>query len=494
MDESPLGTGEPRELWAIFQSLCAIPHPSRGEAGLAEWIRGRAQRAGLETAKGAAGNLVIRKPATPGAEDAPGVILQAHLDMVGQAEAGIPHRFDRDPIRPRISEDEPEWLEATGTTLGADNGIGVAAALAFAESKGFRHGPFECLFTVNEEDGMGGARSVDPGELRGSYLINLDHENAGELCIGCAGTVRIRAEFEAEFAASDPDRVGLQLRVGGLRGGHSGADIHLGRANASRVLAELLLSAGEGSSWQLAAFEGGTAANAIPRDAVAQVLLPTSALGRWRSRLDRSIGELTRRHRAADPDLAVTTVELPPAAQALAPGFSSRLLTCLLALPNGLIALDPEVPGAVQSSCNLGIASLKAERHPGLEVLAMVRSSLESEKEAIAAEVETRLRGLGARTTRPASAPAWSPEPDSPLVQRAAQVYRARCGAEPVIMATHGGLECGIFREKFPHWRMISIGPTIRFPHSPKEALLMPSVASFWGFLTSLVEALAREG
>ncbi|MGO8695011.1 MAG: beta-Ala-His dipeptidase [Rectinemataceae bacterium] len=481
----------PRPLWSIFSEICAIPHTSRNEAALVRWIRDRALAEGIDAVEDAAGNLLLRAPATPGHESAPGLVLQAHLDMVGQSESGAMHDFGRDPIRPRLSATEPDWLEASGTTLGADDGIGVAAALAFIESNECVHGPLECLFTVGEEDGMGGARAIGPAAFRGSVLLNLDHEVGTELCIGCAGTVRIRAELELRSEPAPEGNVWLTVGVEGLLGGHSGADIHLGRGNAGRVLAEILLRSGERIPWRLAAFEGGNAANAIPREARALVAVPTAARGDWRVRFERTIADLTRRLGAADPRLRATAVEAAPSAPVLPAERSASILASILALPNGLISLSPDVPGMVQSSCNLGMVKVTAAPKAHLEALAMVRSSSESEKEAIAAEVETIFADLGASTSRPAAAPAWSPEPDSRLLALARDTYRELFGAEAVVMATHGGLECGLFRPVFPRVEMLSIGPTIRFPHSPREAVHLPSVESFWRFLVGLAGRLA---
>ena len=482
---------EPHALWSIFASVCSIPHPSHNEAGLAAWIRDRAAAKGIEVSVDAAGNLLLRAPATAGREGAPGLVLQAHLDMVGQADADAMHDFRSDPIRPRLCATESDWLEASGTTLGADDGIGLAAALAFIESDDCVHGPLECLFTVNEEDGMTGARAVQRDSLRGSVLLNLDHEDVAEICIGCAGTARIRAELDAAAEPAAADLDWLNVAVGGLLGGHSGADIHLGRGNASRALAELLLRSGERSPWRLASFEGGSAANAIPREARALVAVPSSSRRSWDRHFAEALDDLANRFGSADPGLRATAAQAAASGWALPPDRSASILASILALPNGLISLSPDVPGMVQSSCNLGILKLSGGPSSRLEALAMVRSSNEVEKEGIASQVEGSFRALGAKTSRPSAAPAWTPEPASRLLAIATETYRDLSGEDATVMATHGGLECGLFRPVFPHWDMLSIGPTIRFPHSPRERVHIPSVERFWRFLVALAERLA---
>jgi dipeptidase D len=485
---------EPRLLWSIFASICSVPHVSHDEAGLARFILERARGRGIEASNDAAGNVVLRKPATRGREGARGIVLQAHLDMVGQAD-GEAHDFRRDPIRPRPCSDDPDWLEATGTTLGADNGIGVAAALAFIESDSLVHGPLECLFTVTEEDGMTGARAIGPGALRGARLINLDCEDENEICIGCAGSMRIRAEMDLEDAAVavPKDSAWLAVAIEGLLGGHSGADIHLGRANAGLALAELLLKSGQGTAWRLASLESGNAANAIPREARALVAVPSSARSEWTLRLENAAAELRRRLGSADPGLKASVVEGKPAPRALSSARSVSLLDWVSALPNGLISMSADMQGLVQSSCNLGILKLAAEPAFRLEALDLVRSSNDAEKEEIAARIEGICAKHGVSTKRLSSAQAWTPEPASPLVALARGTYRDLFGREPVVTATHGGLECGVFRPAFPDWEMLSIGPTIRFPHSPRERVHVPSVERFWRFLAALAERLGGD-
>ncbi len=490
---------EPACLWREFFALCAIPHPSHQEEALGEWVVGRARSLGLSAHKDACGNVYLKKPAQPGLEGKPGVILQAHLDMVPQVAAGHDHDFSRDPIRPRLDGADPDWLIATGTTLGADNGIGVAAALALLADDRLRHGPLEALFTVNEEDGMTGARAVEQGHLAGSLLLNLDGEDDTELTIGCAGTLRTKAEFSFPGTPPSADERAIELRVGGLLGGHSGVDIDKGRGNASLLLARVLAKATEASpsGSRLAFMEGGTAANAIPREARALVLVADRDATAFRTALEAEGRRIADELKASDPGFALGVTDAPLPALAVSASASLNFLATLLALPNGLFEMDPDMPGLVRSSSNLGELRLGTKDAAMVgHTLALVRSSIEETKERYGSEIERLLADLGARQgkvrqTRPAVSPAWTPNLQSPLLATAVALYRDLRGNEPKIGATHGGLETGLFRPRFPHWDMISVGPCIKFPHSPDERVSVSSTARFYAYVRSLIERLA---
>lgn len=488
---------EPRAVWAHFFELCSIPRPSRQEGAIAEWLVAWAAARGLEASRDKANNVVIRKAASKGRSGSRGLILQAHLDMVAQKASGSAHDFSRDPIRPLIDPADPAWLRADGTTLGADDGIGVAMALAVLEDKRLVHGPLECLFTTNEEDGMSGARAVESGALAGSLLLNLDGEDSSELTIGCAGSIRANAELSAPALAVPSGWLAFEASVGGLLGGHSGVDIDKGRANASLALLRLLSR--PALPLRLASFSGGTAANAIPREARALIALPPGAAAPFAAAFEREAAALKAELGPADPGFsaALAPVESPNALFALDEASSAGILSLLAALPNGLVAMEPDMPGLVRSSLNLGRVSSHVEAGSfELSVLAMARSSSDAELEAIAKEVESRLdsaarSGWRVLRTRPSEGPAWTPDPGSPLLAEAKAAYRELFGADPKVTSTHGGLECALFRPRFPSWDMVSLGPTIRFPHSPDEAVRIESVAASYRFLLALAKRLA---
>ncbi|HRY53144.1 MAG TPA: beta-Ala-His dipeptidase [Spirochaetia bacterium] len=489
---------EPERLWSAFSFVCSVPHPSRREGALAAAIVERERALGIEASLDRAGNVLLRRPASPGREGGRGLILQAHLDMVPQAVPGSAHDFARDPIRPRIEASEPGWLRASGTTLGADNGIGLAAALALIESEGLARGELECLFTANEEDGMDGARGLEPGSLRGSLLVNLDSESADEICIGCAGGSRM--DLSLPLAASALPASGLsalELSLGGLRGGHSGVDIQLGRGNAIRLLARILRAAGAAAAGaRLAAFEGGSAANAIPRGARALVLLPPASRPAWEAALSAELGSAAAELGEADPGLRLELAPVPGAAPgaspaaALEPGSTNLLLDLVLSLPNGVFSMSEATPGIARSSSSLGVARLSAGAGEGapfsLELSCAPRSEDDAEKEATLAAIEGLASRSGGLARRVSQSPAWTPDPASPLLALARSAYRELNGRDCAIGATHGGLETALFRTSFPAWDMISIGPTIRFPHSPDEAVEIESVGRFWRLLTAI--------
>lgn len=480
---------EPRVIWTYFGGICAIPHPSHHEERLADWLVHTIQGMGLDAGKDAAGNVIARKPASSGFSGRQGIILQAHMDMVCQAVQGSTHDFMADPIRPRFDPADPEWIIAEGTTLGADNGIGIAAALAILADKEIRHGPLECLFTRGEEDGMTGARGMLPGQLKGSWLLNLDSETAGELTIGCAGSIRTMARLT--LPASQPPAGGqwVEITVGGLLGGHSGMDINLGRGNAAVLLCRLLGEAGAKAG--LAEFEGGTAVNAIPRDARAVVWVDDRSLGTWRASMEAGAAAIREDLGSSDPGFSLTLRDTDATAIALDGELTASLLAGMASLPNGLVAMEPNFEDIPRTSSNLGIFSIRpAGECLEMESRVLVRSSDDGEKEALAKSIERHLAGLGADPQRLTETNAWPPEPSGELVCLAVSVYRELFGADPSVRSTHGGLECALFRTLAPQLRMISLGPTIRFPHSPDERVHVPSVKLFWRYLQALLARL----
>lgn len=483
---------EPRPVWEHFSSICAVPHPSHGEEALAAALEAWARARGFAYARDAAGNLVVRKPASPGAANAPGVVLQGHLDMVPQAAAGSAHDFSRDPIRAGLDPADPAWVKADGTTLGADNGIGLAMGMALFEEPGFRHGPLELLCTANEEDGMSGAKGLDPSLVNGRILVNIDSEDDDELTIGCAGSIRSLAKLSASAEPAPAGLTWLRVSLGGLLGGHSGMDIDKGRANACMSLAAALSGVAEaGLPFRLAVMEGGSASNAIPRDAYALIGVEDEAAAR--KALGLAGAALKERFAAAEPKLELAVAASAAPAYALTAAASAEFCRLVGSLPDGLFAMEPDIPGLIRSSSNLGI--LRATAADGAfraEITTMVRSSSDEEKERYASAIETAFdaaaaKGWGLERARVSISPAWEPDPSSALLAKAKAAFKAMRGFEPKVKSTHGGLECGVFRPLFPDMAMISVGPTIRYPHSPDERVNVASVARAYEFLKSLV-------
>ena len=491
---------EERELWKAFLELCAIPHPSHGEEALALWALEKARTLGLEARRDAIGNVIVRKPARPGREGAPGVILQAHLDMVPQKSAELEHDFAKDPIRPRLDPEDPAWLKATGTTLGADNGIGLAAGLSLLGDGDLDHGPLELLLTVNEEDGMTGAEGLERGSLSGHFLLNLDSEREEELCVGSAGGQRLGFSFSGSPLPVPAGTAWLSIEVSGLRGGHSGGEIQLGRANAIMVLIGLL-AAETGRGLRIASIGGGSLPNAIPREAGAFIGVAAEDLPGLRSRIEERAAQAAALFRAADPGLRLSLAELAPPETALDPTSSARILRSLATMPDGLRTMLEGMPEVARLSSNLGALGTRLEPAKGGEGPHLVifgrslaRGAYDEEKAALLASIRASLEAGGAEVAFEAPRSAWPPDLSSPLLALAREVWKESLGREAEVKATHGGLECNLFRPAYPEWDMISIGPTIRFPHSPDEAVEIASVGRFYRRTRRLIERLARLG
>ncbi len=482
---------EPRALWANFMAICSIPHPSHHEKQLCDWVIAKAKESELEHFQDSRGNVIVKKPASAGREANPGIILQAHLDMVPQARAGSKHDFTKDPIVPRRNPNNAEWLIATDTTLGADNGLGAAAMLAVMEDKTMVHGPLEFLFTVNEEDGMTGARQISPSALSGKYLLNLDGEEADELTIGCTGSVRTASTLMLRLVDVPAGIKWLSVQVSGLLGGHSGMDIHRGRGNANIALCRLLAKAGGGSL--LASLQGGDASNAIPRDASALAGIPASGFESWKAAFESEAATIRSELGKSDPGFRASYSDAPTPGACLSTEDSRKVQTLVYSIPNGLVSMEPDMPGSTRTSSNLGIVTLSSGsgNMATLETLALIRSSSDFEKEQLTQAIDAVLTRSGAATERKSESLAWTPEPGSPLLKTAKTAYKEIFGSLPKVVSTHGGLECGLFRPIYPRWDMISFGPTIRSPHSPDETTHIPSASIFWRYLITLLNTLA---
>jgi len=481
---------EPREVWNHFYRLTRIPRPSGREDKIRSYMADFGHGLGLETILDGAGNVIIRKPATPGMEDRMGVILQAHLDMVPQKVGGSLHDFERDPIEPLI---DGEWVRANDTTLGADNGIGVAAAMAVLESSTIQHGPVEALFTSEEETGMNGASGLRPGLLRGEILLNLDSEDEGELFIGCAGGLDGTMTFRYAETPLPPGYAGFALSVGGLRGGHSGMDIHLGRGNANKIMNRLLHAGYRAHGLLLSEIEGGSLRNAIPRQSEAHVAVPEVRAGRFLKEFSTHAESIRSEFAGADPMLQIGAVPEPAPLRVIEEEVFNRSLRAIHACPNGVMRMSCEMDGLVETSNNLAIVRLGGGE---LTVQCLLRSSVDSAREDLASMVGSVFELAGADAVFDGGYPGWKPDPESALLSLMKDSYRQLFGRDPEVRAVHAGLECGIIGAICPGLDMISFGPTIRYPHSPDEKAEISSVGRFRDYLVRVLMSVpaARVG
>jgi dipeptidase D len=477
----------PRPVWAHFATLCAIPRPSLREGALIGHLIEWAQARGVSAVVDAAGNLILSKPASPGCEEIPGVIMQGHLDMVCQANSGTVHDFERDAIRTLVRDGR---VLAPDTTLGADNGIGVALALAALEEPGLIHPPLEVLLTVNEECGMDGARGLLPGTLKGTTLINLDTEEWGHFYLGCAGGVDVEVRHDCAQEPVPPDYVLLQFGVSGLRGGHSGIDIHLGRGNAIKLLAEALRDLSAHTDVRLVTMQGGTARNAIPREAFAVCALPADTAFNidawvqhrhqsWRERfakIDANVSLLCK-HYETQPGNAISNTE------------RDQLLAFLDIAVNGVARTSEDFPGVTDTSSNLGVVALE---NGALRATFKVRSLHDSRADALADKLVAYAEVHSLHAWKHGAYPGWTPNPSSPLLDLCQQVYTAQFGQPASLQVIHAGLECGLLAASHPHLDMISFGPDIRGAHAPGESVEIESVGRCWTLLNAVLKALAQ--
>lgn len=474
---------EPQPLWKHFAQLAAIPRASSNEAAAREYARSLAAKRDLPSQQDAAGNLVVRKPARPGRESAPITLLQGHLDMVCEKNESTVHDFSRDPIR--VVRDG-DWLKADGTTLGADNGVGVAAALAVMESTDIAHGPLEFAFTIDEETGLTGASEFAPGILKSKYFLNLDTEEIGNLCIGCAGGVNTTARRKVTRVPAAAGSA-YRLKVTGLRGGHSGVDIHQGRGNAIRVIAAVLQDLLARLRIELAEINGGSAHNAIPREAIAVVVLDPAREGELKSIVASAEADGKTDLGAFDCGLQITAENTDRPAMVLNSADAKTFADLLVSIPHGILAMSPDVPGLVQTSTNLAIVRTKAAT---LEVVTSQRSAITASKQAAARMVATLCRMAGFDAEHTGDYPGWKPEPNNELIRKLQDVHKKVFGQPAKLIAMHAGLECGVIGEKYPGMQLVSFGPTIVDPHSPNERVQISTVASFWNYLRSVLEAV----
>jgi len=474
----------PSEVWENFYQLTRIPRPSYHEEEVRKFVGDFGRQLGLETFQDEAGNVIIRKPATAGMENRKGVILQGHLDMVPQKNSDKAHDFTKDPIETVI---DGEWVRANGTTLGSDNGIGVAAAMAVLASKDLAHGPVEALFTATEETGMDGANGIKPGILKGDILLNMDSEDEGELYVGCAGGEDAIITFNYKETPVPADYIAYRMDITGLKGGHSGLDIALGRGNANKIFFRLLKEAYKTCSVRLASISGGNLRNAIPREAFGIIVVPYEYADKLVGQLAGLTSIIKRELSVTEPTLKVELTKTDMPDYLVDEDTQVKLTHAIVACPNGAIRMSDSMPGLVETSTNLAIVKSDATTKT-IEISCLMRSSVDSARAELGSRMESVFTLAGAQVTLKGGYPGWKPNMDSPILKTMQQVYQSKYGRIPEIKAIHAGLECGILGGTYPNWDMISFGPTIRFPHSPDEKVNIESVKKFWDFLVETLK------
>ncbi|MBQ9470062.1 MAG: aminoacyl-histidine dipeptidase [Bacteroidales bacterium] len=477
---------EPREVWKHFVDICQVPRPSKREGKIIKFLEDFATAHGLERHTDAAGNVLIRKPATPGFGHLQTVVLQSHMDMVCEKNNDVQHDFDADPIVPYR---DGQWVRANGTTLGADDGIGVAAEMAILASTTIKHGPLECLFTVDEETGLTGAFEMQPGFFSGKILINLDSEDEGELFIGCAGGADTVATFDYRTEPTPAAHTAMRIEVKGLLGGHSGDDINKHRGNAVKLLTRMVWEAAQRFGLRLSTMDAGNLRNAIAREGYAVGLLPDAQKQAAMAHLVALRDEIVAEWRDAEPSLSIAVEEVDAPATVLEGQVQHRLLNALYACPHGVMAMSRSLQGLVETSTNLASVKLNGQQ---AVVTTSQRSSVDSAKADIANMVESVFLLAQADVRHTDGYPGWAPNTDSEILRITRAAYEHLFGVEPVVRAIHAGLECGLFLEKFPELDMISFGPTLRGVHSPDERIDIDTTQRFWRLLLYVLEHIPQ--
>ena len=475
---------QPQGLWSNFYDLTQIPRPSGQKEAVSAFLANYGRSLGLETIVDGIGNVIIRKPASPGYENHPGVILQGHMDMVPQKNNDTNFDFAKDPIEAYIDD---EWVTAKGTTLGADNGIGVAAAMAILADKSVVHPPLEVLVTVDEETGMYGAFALEGGLLQGKTLLNLDSEAEGELYVGCAGGVDTTAKFYYTPVEVEEGDVAVKVSVTGCKGGHSGCDIHLQRANANKLLFRFLKEAVANYEARLASVDGGSLRNAIPREASAIITVPAEGVDEIMDLVAEYEDLFVTEYDGVEDNIHFTAAEVECPATELPEDVQDFLIHAITACPHGVYRVIPEMPDVVETSNNLAMLTTKDDC---VTVMCLTRSSVESRKEELQEIIQSVFAMAGAEVEFSGSYPGWKPNLNSHILGVMQEVYKQEFDAQPRIIIIHAGLECGIIGRNYPGMDMISFGPTIKYPHSPDEQVNIPSVEKFYHFLLATLKAL----
>ena len=473
---------QPQEVWRNFAKVCSVPHPSHHLEQITKLVVDFGKSLGLETLTDKAGNVLIRKPATAGMEDRKVIVLQAHLDMVPQKNNSVKHDFEKDPIKTIV---DGEWLRADQTTLGADNGIGVAAIMAVLESKELKHGPIAALFTSDEETGMYGAFGLQPDWIKGDILLNLDSEDEGELFIGCAGGLDASINWKFKPLPTAPDDIALKVTVSGLKGGHSGLDIILGRANANKLLFRFLKEAISSDEARLSEVEGGNMRNAIPREGWAIITIPEESKKDIVNLAKEYEALFNEEYKDIENKITISVEEVDTPDNIIPEQIQDDFINAVTGCPNGVFRMIPTIPNIVETSMNLSIIRANTEK---IEIHCLLRSSVDSKKEELASMVDSIFTLAGAKVEFSGGYSGWNPNTNSPILHAMKETYKKEFNKEPKVQVVHAGLECGIIGATEPNLDMISFGPTIRHPHSPDEKVNIKSVGDFWHFLTKSLE------
>ncbi len=468
---------EPKALWKHFYSLTQVPRPSGKIEPVGSFLADFGKSLGLETLRDEAGNVLVRKPATPGMENRKSVVLQAHMDMVPQKNSGVAHNFETDAIQAYV---DGLWVTAKDTTLGADNGIGVAAAMAILEANDIVHPAIEMFITVDEETGMHGAFGLKPGFLQGDILMNLDSEDEGELYVGCAGGLDANISFAYNEVEVPEGDVAIKVSLTGLKGGHSGVDIHLQRANANKLMFRFLKTAVAEYEARLASIDGGSLRNAIPREAFAVVTVPAEGVDDLMELVDEMETLFIAEFAGVEDNISLKAEVQNLPSGLLPEEIQDDLINAVVSAFNGVYRFIPELPTVVETSNNIAI--IKSDGS-AVEIKCLMRSSVDSRKEELASMIESNFALAGAKVVMTGGYPGWKPNLDSPILKTMTSVYESKYGKTPKIMIIHAGLECGILGTHYPDMDMISFGPTIRYPHSPDEKVNIETVGLFWDYL-----------
>ena len=482
--EDKIAQLNPQRLWHYFLQICKIPHPSKKEERLVEYLLDFGNKLGLETYKDETGNVLIRKPGTPGKENLQSVVLQSHIDMVCEKNSDTVHDFDKDPIVPWIDDN---WVKAKGTTLGADDGIGIAAMLAILESETIPHGPLECLFTIDEETGLTGAFGIKAGLLKSRILINLDSEDEGQLFIGCAGGADTTAFFDIETESVTDHSLGYKVSITGLKGGHSGDDINKGLGNAVKIINRFLHNTTREFYSEVSSIDAGNLRNAIAREGFAIVALPQEHKEAFEAYAHKFQDMLVEELHTTEPHLKFKVESCTLPGNVLAPDLEFWLLNSLYACPHGVIEFSRDIPNFVETSTNLAAVKFLKDR---IQITTSQRSSVESAKKDILDMVGSVFNLAGAEVEQSTGYPGWKPNPDSLLLNICVDSYRKLFSHEPQVLAIHAGLECGLIGAIYPGMDMISFGPTIKGAHSPDERLEIVSAVKFWDLLLDVLNRI----
>lgn len=473
---------KPAIVWNNFYLMTQQPRPSKHEEKVRAFLLKWAEEHKVEAFADETGNVIMRVPATPGYENRKGVILQAHMDMVPQKISSSKHDFLNDPIETLIDGD---WVTANGTTLGADDGLGVALAMSVAEDKTIKHGPVEILITYDEETGMTGAEMLKPGLFNGEILLNLDSEDEGELCIGCAGGLDAIAEFDYKQVKTPAGYKAFKISVSGLQGGHSGMDISLYRGNANKIVASAIIPSMEDDGAVLATFTGGSLRNAIPFEAEAVIAFPADKEAAVRKSVTERLANSKSCYKESDPDMVYKVEDVAAPAEYIEEKVALNAAKSIIACPSNVIRMSQSMPGLTETSINLAIVRCENGK---IKIASLMRSAIDASKEELARRVRYIFEAAGAKCRFEGGYSGWVPKPEDPLIGMINGIYRKRFGHDMNVLATHGGLECALLGAKYPNWQMVSIGPTVRYPHSPDERTYIPSTQMVWDFLKDILE------